>query len=91
LLPRQSQGLFLIQRIRDEAHRFAISSHRKRRTRVGLASRLDLIPGVGPARRKALLNRFGSIENIQEATLEDLTAVPGITEQLAFAIKSHLE
>jgi excinuclease ABC subunit C len=91
LLPRQSQGLYLIQRIRDEAHRFAISSHRKRRTRVGLASRLDSIPGIGPARRKALLNRFGSIENIQEASLDDLTSLPGITEQVAFAIKAHLE
>src|SRR3990172_7003430 len=91
LLPRQSQGLYLIQRIRDEAHRFAIMSHRKRRTRVGLASRLDSIPGIGPARRKALLNRFGSIESIQEASVQDLTAVPGITEQVAFAIKSHLE
>jgi excinuclease ABC subunit C len=91
LLPRKSQGLFLIQRIRDEAHRFAITSHRKRRTRVGLASRLDSIPGIGPARRKALLTRFGSIERIQEASVEDLTAVPGITEQVAYAIKAHLE
>jgi excinuclease ABC subunit C len=52
---------------------------------------LDSIPGIGPARRKALLNRFGSIENIQEASLDDLTSLPGITEQVAFAIKAHLE
>jgi excinuclease ABC subunit C len=91
LLPRQSQGLFLVQRIRDEAHRFAITSHRKQRTRAGLASRLDSVPGIGPARRKALLNFFGSIDKIQGASLEDLAAVPGITEQVAHAIKAHLE
>jgi excinuclease ABC subunit C len=91
LLPRQSQGLYLIQRIRDEAHRFAITSHRKRRTNTGLASRLDAIPGVGPARRKALLTRFGSINEIQAASLEELSTIPGITDQIAHAIKSYLE
>ena len=91
LLPRQSQGLFLVQRVRDEAHRFAITSHRKRRTKKGLASRLDTIPGIGPARRKALLNQFGSIKNIQEASLEELTSLPGISDQIAHAIKEQLE
>jgi len=91
LLPRQSQGLFLIQRIRDEAHRFAITSHRDQRTRKGLASRLDSIPGVGPSRRKALLSRFGSIRKITSASVEELASVPGISEQLALAIKSHLD
>ncbi len=91
MLPRQSQGLFLVQRVRDEAHRFAITSHRKRRDKAGIASRLDAIPGVGPARRKALLNQFGSIQGIQEATLDALEAIPGINEKLAIAIKSHLE
>jgi excinuclease ABC subunit C len=91
LLPRQSQGLYLIQRVRDEAHRFAITSHRNQRTKKGLASRLDSVPGIGPARRKALLNHFGSIENIQGASLSDLQTVPGITSGLAEAIKSHLE
>jgi excinuclease ABC subunit C len=91
LLPRQSQGLYLVQRIRDEAHRFAITSHRNRRTKEGLASRLDIVPGIGPARRKQLLNHFGSIEDIQEAPLEELTAVPGITEKIAQSIKAHLE
>jgi len=91
ILERQSQGLFLVQRVRDEAHRFAISSHRKQRTRVGLASRLDSIPGVGPARRKALLNHFGSIKKIQAASTEELLSVPGITEKIAHSIKSHLE
>jgi excinuclease ABC subunit C len=83
--------LFLIQRVRDEAHRFAITSHRNQRSRKGLASRLDSIPGVGPSKRKALLGRFGSIQNILSASVEDLVSVPGISEQLAVAIKSHLE
>jgi excinuclease ABC subunit C len=91
LLPRQSQGLYLIQRVRDEAHRFAITAHRQRRIRTGLASRLDAVPGIGPARRKALLNRFGSVEKIQNAPLEELISVPGITEGLAVAVKAHLE
>ena len=91
VLPRKSQGLFLIQRVRDEAHRFAITSHRKRRTKTGLASRLDSIPGIGPARRKALLSRFGSIEKIKDAPIEDLTAIPGVTQQIAHSIKSYLE
>lgn len=91
ILPRKSQGLYLIQRIRDEAHRFAITSHRKLRTKKGLASRLDSIPGIGPARRKLLLNHFGSIYDIQQASLEELTATPGISSRLAIGIKSHLE
>jgi excinuclease ABC subunit C len=91
LLPRQSQGLYLIQRIRDEAHRFAITSHRKLRTKEGLASRLETVPGIGPTRRKQLLSHFGSIHDIQEASIEELTAVSGITPKLAQAIKAHLE
>ena len=91
LLPRHSQGLYLVQRIRDEAHRFAITAHRKRRTKEGLASRLDAIPGIGPARRKQLLNRFGSIEDIQDASLEELMAVPGVTEKIAQSIRAFLE
>ena len=91
LLPRQSQGLYLIQRVRDEAHRFAITSHRKRRDKTGIASRLDMVPGIGPARRKALLTHFRSIQAIQEASIDELQAVPGITTRLAEAIKEHLE
>ncbi len=91
LLPRQSQGLYLVQRIRDEAHRFAITSHRNRRNKEGLASRLDIVPGIGPARRKQLLNKFGSIEDIQEASLEELMAVPGVTEKIAQSLRAHLE
>jgi excinuclease ABC subunit C len=91
ILPRKSQGLFLLQRVRDEAHRFAITSHRKQRTKTGLASRLDTIPGIGPARRKALLGKFGSIQNIQAASVEDLISIPGISESLAHSIKTQLE
>jgi len=91
LLPRQSQGLYLVQRIRDEAHRFAITSHRNRRTKEGLASRLDVVPGIGPARRKQLLIRFGSIEDIQQASLEELMAVPGVTEKIAQSIMAYLD
>jgi excinuclease ABC subunit C len=90
LLTRQSQGLFLVQRVRDEAHRFAITSHRKQRTKVGLASRLDSIPGIGPVRRKVLMTHFGSIQKIQEASTEELLSVPGITVRLAHSIKNHL-
>jgi excinuclease ABC subunit C len=91
LLPRQSQGLYLVQRVRDEAHRFAITSHRKRRDKAGIASRLDIVPGIGPARRKALLTHFGSIQEIQQASLEELQRVPGITEKVAASIKEYLE
>ena len=91
LLPRHSQALYLIQRVRDEAHRFAITSHRQIRTKKGLASRLDAIPGIGPARRKALLQHFGSVEKIQSAHIDELTRVNGITTTLAQSIKDHLE
>ncbi len=91
MLPRQSQALYLIQRIRDEAHRFAITAHRNQRAKLGLASRLDKVPGIGPARRKALLSRFGSIEGILEATPEELAQVPGIPANLAHTIKEVLE
>lgn len=91
LLPRHSQGLYLIQRIRDEAHRFAITAHRKRRTKIGLASRLEEIPGIGPARRKALLLHFGSIEAIRQASLEELGKIKGVTAEIAAALKAGLE
>jgi excinuclease ABC subunit C len=91
LLPRHSQALYLVQRVRDEAHRFAITAHRKARGKLGVASRLDAIPGIGPQRRKALLTRFGSIEGIRNATLGELTEVAGINEELALALQSGLE
>jgi len=89
LLPRHSQGLYLIQRIRDEAHRYGITAHRKKRTKLGMASQLDSIPGIGPTRRKSLLKHFGSIDKIREASLEELKTV--VPENAAQSIKAHLE
>lgn len=91
MLPRQSQGLFLVQRIRDEAHRFAITSHRLRRDKIGIASQLDKVPGVGPTRRKALLAHFGSLDAIRDATIEEILQVPGINRQVAQSIRQQLE
>jgi len=90
LLPDCSHALFLVQRVRDEAHRFAIAHHRARRRRAGIASQLDSIPGIGPARRKALLKAFGSLEAIRTATVEELAAVPGIPRTVAVALKENL-
>lgn len=91
LLPRDSQALYLLQRVRDEAHRFANEGHRARRSKVGLASILDGINGVGPKRRKALLTQFGSLEGIRGATVEELASVPGIPYEVAAAIKAQLD
>jgi excinuclease ABC subunit C len=90
-LERHSPGLYLVQRIRDEAHRFAITAHRKRRRNQGLASRLDEIPGIGPARRRALLNKFGSIEGIKNAQALEIAEIKGITLEMAQSIKVQLE
>jgi excinuclease ABC subunit C len=89
MLPRHSQALYLVQRIRDEAHRFGITAHRKRRTKLGLASQLDAVPGIGPARRKQLLKHFGSLDKIRQASLEELKEV--LPANAAEAIKAHLE
>jgi len=90
LLPRNSQGRFLIQRVRDEAHRFAITTHRRARNKLGLSSTLEAIPGVGPQRRRALLKAFGSMDKIRAATVEELAAVPGMTAKVAQQIKEFL-
>jgi len=91
ILPRRSDALYLVQRIRDEAHRFAIITHRAKRTKLGMASQLEAVPGIGPARRKALLKAFGnSINAIRAANIDELTQVPGITRQLAEAIKEMI-
>jgi excinuclease ABC subunit C len=89
LLPRHSQALYLVQRIRDEAHRYGITAHRKKRQKLGMASQLDAVPGIGPTRRKALLKHFGSVDKIREATIEDLRTV--VPEDVAHSIKAHLE
>jgi excinuclease ABC subunit C len=90
LLPRSSQGLYLIQRVRDEAHRFAITAHRARRDKQGVASKLDSIPGIGPKRRKTLLVHFGDVEAIRKASVDELQEVEGISQSVAEAIKAHL-
>jgi excinuclease ABC subunit C len=90
VLPRKSEGLYLVQRIRDEAHRFAITAHRKRRSKLGIASQLDGVPGIGPVRRRALLGHFGSIEAIRQASEEELAEAPKMNASLAAAVKSHL-
>jgi excinuclease ABC subunit C len=91
LLPRGSEALFLVQRVRDEAHRFAVTYQRKRRTAQVTSSALDEVPGVGPARRRALLETFGSVEAIRRADLEDLMEVPGVSRTIATAVRAHLE
>jgi excinuclease ABC subunit C len=83
LLRQGSPALFMLERLRDEAHRFAITHHRKLRGKQALQSSLEEIPGVGPARRKALLKHFGSLKKIKEASLEELNAAPGVNASLA--------
>jgi excinuclease ABC subunit C len=90
VLPRNAQGLYLVQRIRDEAHRFAVTYHQKVRARRAVRSILDDIAGVGPARKRALLRKFGSVRAMQDAPVEDLAAVGGVGAALAERIKSAL-
>jgi excinuclease ABC subunit C len=90
VLPAKSQGLYLVQRIRDEAHRFAITYHRTVRGKRALASVFDEVPGIGPARKKALLKRFGSVRRIREASLEEVAETPGVGKVAAEALKKHL-
>jgi excinuclease ABC subunit C len=90
VLPRDSQALFLVQRVRDEAHRFAVTFHRQRRTKSSLQSSLDEVPGVGPKRRKSLIRHFGSLRAVKEATVEEIASVEGISSTLAHQIKTHL-
>jgi excinuclease ABC subunit C len=90
LLPRNSPALHLVQRIRDEAHRFAVTYHRRVRGKRQVESALDGLPGVGPARKKALIERFGSAGAVRRASVEELQAVPGITDSLARSIKTGL-
>lgn len=91
VLERNSPGLYLIQRLRDEAHRFAISYHRKLRSKQQVKSLLDDIPGVGPARKKALLKVFGSVDRIFQASLEELEMVEGMNRKVAKEIYHYLQ
>ncbi|MFQ5857887.1 MAG: excinuclease ABC subunit UvrC [Anaerolineae bacterium] len=90
VLPRDSQALFLVQRVRDEAHRFALNYHRRLRRKQGIASVLEEVPGIGPKRRRALLRTFGSVEGVRQASLEELLAVPGMTRPAAEKLKAYL-
>jgi excinuclease ABC subunit C len=90
ILPRNSEGLYLLQRVRDEAHRFAITYHRSKRSRRMTASALDSVRGLGEHRRKALVSRFGSLARLREATVEEITAVPGIGVATAKAVLEAL-
>ena len=90
ILPRTSEALFLLQRVRDEAHRFAITHHRGRRSKSMVESLLDDVPGLGEVRRKALLKRFGSLRKIRAATVEEIAEVPGIGRRTAEAIVAAL-
>ncbi len=90
LIPRASEALFVLQHIRDEAHRFAITYHRQKRAKRALVSPLDEVPGVGPARKKALLKRFGSLARMRDATTDEIAGTPGIGPELAHAIHERL-
>jgi excinuclease ABC subunit C len=89
-IPRSSEALFVLQHLRDEAHRFAITYHRAKRGKRALASPLDEVPGVGPARKKALLRRFGSLARLRAATEEEVAGTPGIGPELARTVVEHL-
>jgi excinuclease ABC subunit C len=91
IFPRSSEGLYLLQRIRDEAHRFAITFHRSRRSKIMLESILDEIPQLGSARRASLLERFGSVAAIRKASVDEIAATPGIGGKIASVIESYLE
>jgi excinuclease ABC subunit C len=90
VLPRESAGLQLLQRVRDEAHRFAVGFHRQRRDAKARESIFDTLPGVGPARRRALLQHFGSAERFLAATQEELEGVPGMPAKTARSIYAQL-
>jgi excinuclease ABC subunit C len=90
IMPRNSEGLYLLQRVRDEAHRFAITYHRSKRSKRMTASALDSVPGLGEHRRKALVTHFGSVAKLKQATVEEITAVPGIGVTTAAAVLTAL-
>ncbi len=90
IMPRNSEGLYLLQRVRDEAHRFAITYHRSKRSKRMTASALDSVPGLGEIRRKALVTHFGSLARLRQASVEEITAVPGIGTATAAAVLEAL-
>ncbi|HEX7737607.1 MAG TPA: helix-hairpin-helix domain-containing protein, partial [Ktedonobacteraceae bacterium] len=90
ILPRTSQGLYLLQRIRDEAHRFGITYHRKLRSEKTFKSVLDEIPGIGPRRKKALMLHFGSVKAISAASVDEMAALDGMTRDAAEKVKEYI-
>jgi excinuclease ABC subunit C len=91
VLPRTSQGLYLVQRIRDEAHRFAVTYHQTVRAKRAIRSVLDDVEGVGPAKKRALLRRFGSVRGMRDAPVSELASVAGVGSALAERIKQAIE
>ncbi|HMC70680.1 MAG TPA: helix-hairpin-helix domain-containing protein, partial [Mycobacteriales bacterium] len=90
ILPRTSEALYLLQRVRDEAHRFAITYHRQRRSKSMTVSALDDVPGLGELRRKALLRAFGSVKRLRAASVEEIASVPGVGRRTAEAVHAAL-
>jgi excinuclease ABC subunit C len=88
-LPPRDPVLYFLQRLRDEAHRFAITSHRAGRSKALVTSELDEVPGIGPGRKRALLHHFGSVRGVKQAGLADLEATPGISRDLARKVYAH--
>jgi excinuclease ABC subunit C len=90
ILPRTSEALYLLQRARDEAHRFAITYHRQKRSKAMTRSALDDVPGLGEGRRKAILRMFGSVKKLRAATVEEIATVPGVGRRTAEAVHAAL-
>ena len=90
VLPRNSQALYLVQRIRDEAHRFAITYHRNLRSKSSLRSPIDMVTGIGPKRKRMLMRRFGTLQGIKDASVDDIASVPGLTSSLALLLKQTI-
>ena len=91
ILGRRNPALHLLQRLRDEAHRFAITYNRKLRSKRTLTSRLEEVPGIGPSRVNALLTRFGSVKGVKEASAEEISSLPGFNRTLALRILTYLK
>ncbi len=90
MLPRTSGALYLLQRVRDEAHRFALAYHLKLRQRRTMHSPLDDVPGIGPQRKRILIRHFGSLKGVKEAPVEEIAGLPGFTRKLADVVKAYL-
>jgi excinuclease ABC subunit C len=90
ILPRTSEALYLLQRVRDEAHRFAITYHRQKRGQRMTTSELDQVPGLGQTRKAALLKHFGSVRKLREATVDEISGVPGVGRRTAEAVHATL-